>query len=97
MQVGGGDGSAVDTDRLPRREPPQAAAARVPGDEAEDGRQVVPRQSQVAANHAADEEPAIADLVNRGRLPPRLHFEADDGHGGRRPLGHGRSFAGQRG
>ena len=61
----------------------EAGAAGVAGDETDDGGDVAAGQAKVAAGDAADEEAAVADLVDGGPAAAGPHLEADGGQGGR--------------
>ena len=83
VQIGGADVAAVDGDGLDGGELAEAGAAGVAGDETDDGGDVAAGQAEVAAGDAADEEAAVADLVDGGPAAAGPHFEAD----GRRRAG----------
>ena len=82
VEVSGADVAAVDGDGLDGGELAEAGAAGVAGDETDDGGDVAAGQAEVAAGDAADEEAAVADLVDGGPAAGP-HFEADGGQGGR--------------
>ena len=84
------DGPAVDGDGLHRGELAEAGAAGVARDETDDRGDVAAGQPQVAAGDAADEEAAVADLVDGGPAAAGPHFEADDRQAGGRDFGDGR-------
>src|SRR5262249_27382677 len=81
-KVGRAGGPAVDSDGRDGGELARAGAAGQSGDQAQHRRGVGPGQPQVAAGHAADEEAALADLVDGRSGAAAAHLQAD---GGQRP------------
>ena len=83
VEVSRADVTAVDGDGLDGGEFTETGAAGVAGDETDNRGDVAAGQAEVAAGDAADEEAAVADLVDGGSAAAGPHFEADGGQGGR--------------
>ncbi len=82
VERGRSDGSAIDGDRLDGCESADAGAVSMADDEAQDRRQIGTGQAEVAPRHAADEEAAVAHLVECGTVGARAHFQAHDRQSG---------------